>query len=345
MTGIPQKKFGTSDRGISFVPEWSRHASCWMAWTFPRYWRRTETEVKRQLRTVIKTISEFEQVRLLVPHELLGDAERQNFGPNVEIVEAMPTDLWMRDIGPTFAFRDQQLVAVDWNFRDWDGPRTKSEAKITRLTELIAVLSGAERLIAPFVAEGGAILVHEKGTILTTKSCLLQRNRNVSEHRLGFEFRRLGAASVIWLEGDGDEPITTGHIDGYVALASEKQVLVEISDPLDPGAPRHREDDIATLRSQLGHHVEIVAMLPPRRSLLKEQSATFAPCYLNAYLANGAVITGKFGDPERDELAYAALCNAFPGRQIVMLNIDAISARGGGVRCLTQPVPAFPGLV
>jgi agmatine deiminase len=96
---------------------------------------------------------------------------------------------------------------------------------------------------------------------------------------------------------------------------------------------------------QLGHQVEVVAMLPPRRRFRKKQGATFAPCYLNAYLANGAVITGKFGDPERDGLAYATLCKAFPGRQIVMLNINAIAAQGGGVRCLTQPVPACAGLV
>ena len=59
----------------------------------------------------------------------------------------------------------------------------------------------------------------------------------------------------------------------------------------------------------------------------------------NAYVANGAVIAARFGDPERDEAARQALAKAFSRREIVMLRIDNIANGGGGVHCLTQPVP------
>ena len=73
--------------------------------------------------------------------------------------------------------------------------------------------------------------------------------------------------------------------------------------------------------------------------LQKYKSNYFAACYLNAYIANGAVIGARFGDAERDEAACKALARAFPRREIIMLRIDAIANAGGGVHCLTQGMP------
>lgn len=66
---------------------------------------------------------------------------------------------------------------------------------------------------------------------------------------------------------------------------------------------------------------------------------TFAPAYLNAYVANDAVVGARFGDLQRDAAARSALAKAFPGREIVMLKIDQIADGGGGIHCLTQPMP------
>ena len=63
------------------------------------------------------------------------------------------------------------------------------------------------------------------------------------------------------------------------------------------------------------------------------------PSYVNAYLANGAVITASFGDVQRDEEAQQAFERAFPDRTVKMLRIDHIAAGGGGIHCLTQPHP------
>ena len=45
------------------------------------------------------------------------------------------------------------------------------------------------------------------------------------------------------------------------------------------------------------------------------------------------------GDLLKDALVQEKLAYAFPGREIVALKIDAISAGGGGVHCLTQSMP------
>ena len=103
-----------------------------------------------------------------------------------------------------------------------------------------------------------------------------------------------------------------------------------------------RQSDINALRGQLeakGIKLAVNLILPPRDRYLRFSNDTFAPWHLNACIANGAVITGRFGDPERDEAACRALPQAFPTRTIRMLRIDHIASGGGCVHCLTQEVP------
>jgi len=64
--------------------------------------------------------------------------------------------------------------------------------------------------------------------------------------------------------------------------------------------------------------------------------------HLNAYVANGAVIAARSGNRKRDAAAMKALGRAFPGRKVVMMRIDCLYQGGGGIHCLTQPMPACP---
>jgi agmatine deiminase len=108
--------------------------------------------------------------------------------------------------------------------------------------------------------------------------------------------------------------------------------------------PLWREHDIALLEgagNADGRELKVVRIKAPRLRYWKGDPESFAACYVNAYVANGAVIGACFGDDERDEAARRALAKAFPGRKTVMLRIDAIANGGGGVHCLTQPVPSL----
>ena len=155
-----------------------------------------------------------------------------------------------------------------------------------------------------------------------------------------------GVCSVIWLKGDSSEPVTNGHIDGYAMFAAPGALLVETMDDDDLEPPRWRQHDIATLENSIdaaGRKLRIEHVRAPRRQFWTGDPKTFAPCYLNAYVANGAVITACFGDDECDEAARNALAKAFPGRSVLMLRIDNIADGGGGVHCLTQPMPKLIG--
>ena len=318
----------------------------------------TINKVKCELSEVIQTIAVYEPVRLLVPRgRALREALREFAAcRNVTVIEAPVDDFWMRDIMPSFALRGhaaaQEVIAIDWNFNGWGGTADRPLRAGDQLGKAAASVFGVPRVSVRIVADGGALVTDGCGTMITTRSCLLNPNRNplrrgVDRQRMiEAELGKLGIRKVIWLEGDSCEPITSGHTDGYVLCAPGRVVLVEAFNDKDVEPPLWREHDIALLentRDADGRGLKVVRVLAPRRHYWNGDAETFAPCYLNAYVANGALISAGFGDPERDEAARKALITAFPGREIVMLNINHIANGGGGVHCLTQPMVKVRG--
>jgi agmatine deiminase len=322
-----------------------------MAWAVHQEWGARADAVKRELREIIVTIAQFEPVRLLVPPDQLDDAQHQSFGPNIEIIEAPVDDIWMRDIAPTFARSESGLVAIDWNFNGWGSSSARPARPGDRLAGLIASDFGIPTVSASFIADSGAIATDGDGTVITTKSCLLNPNRNPIFGRTERQrmdsieqgFIALGIRNVIWLEGDAAEPITSGHTDGYVLFTEPGKLLMEGLDPIPEPPNGSRQADIDLLKKSLdvqGRPLTVRTVLPPRQKYLRSFSQrTFAPCYLNAYLANGAVVTAQFGDSERDEAALESLQRSFPTRKIRMLRIDHIASGGGGIHCVTQQMP------
>jgi agmatine deiminase len=318
-----------------------------------RDWADTK-KVKGELSRVVQIIACYEPVRVLASRGPMLREARREFGSctNITVMEGPVDDIWMRDIAPTFALRDgdegQEIVAIDWNFNGWGGTGVRHKRPGDQLAKTAAGIFSVPGISVPFVAEGGAFITDGRGTVITTQSCLLNPNRNPlrsghdRQRMIEGELGKLGANKVIWLEGDPSERITSGHVDGYVMVAPDSVVLVETVDDEDNEPSQWREHDISLLENAhnaLGHKVEIRRVLAPRKRYWKGDPETFAPCYLNAYVANGAMIGAKFGDTERDEAAQQAFEAAFPRCKVILLPIDHIADGGGCVHCLTQPMP------
>ena len=61
--------------------------------------------------------------------------------------------------------------------------------------------------------------------------------------------------------------------------------------------------------------------------------------YINHYVCNGGVICPSFAD-QRDEAAQEKLSDAYPGRDVRMVDARALFAMGGGIHCITQQQPS-----
>lgn len=274
--------------------------------------------------------------------QLLGASSPANAA--ITLVEANLDDLWIRDTGPTFVRNSMgQKAAVDFNFNGWgDRQEHRQDAKVAAL---VARQAGVERLATELVTEGGCIEVDGQGTAIITESCVLNDNRNPKMSKAQFEallMPLLGLSKIIWLPGIKGNDITDGHTDFYARFA-RPGVVVAGYDP-DPASFDHAitQRHLALLKSATdaqGKKLEVIVLEGPQTVRKAFDSKDFAGGYIGFYVCNGAVIGQEFGDAQADTAARLALQKAFPGREVVQINMDGVAAGGGSIHCATQQEP------
>ncbi|MEL6476968.1 MAG: agmatine deiminase family protein [Pseudomonadota bacterium] len=71
----------------------------------------------------------------------------------------------------------------------------------------------------------------------------------------------------------------------------------------------------------------------------RSEDPDFFTSYANFYVGNGAVYSPHFGDDRADACAEATLAALFPGREVIMLDLNRIYENSGGIHCITQQEP------
>lgn len=303
-------------------------------------------DVQRNLAELARTIAKYEPVSMLVRPRERALAQGLVQGANVTLVEAALDDLWMRDTGPTFVLnktRPGERGGVQFNFNGWGNKQAHSQD--AKVAALVADRAGVPLLRTSLVMEGGCIEVDGQGTAIVTESCVLNKNRNPGVTKAAFEAelkRVLGLTHIIWLPGIKGRDITDGHTDFYARFASPGVVLAGL-DP-DPQSYDHAVTlaHLEVLRGAVdarGKKLEVVVLEAPGTFSKKYDATTFAAGYIGFYVCNGAVIGQTFGDAKADSAAKKRLQQAFPGRVVEQLRMDAIAAGGGSVHCATQQEP------
>jgi len=303
---------------------------------------------------VIAAITRFEPVHVNVPNgnyrRIVSETLRTRGVPmrRIRFHEIRTNECWTRDHGPAFVLRTRrgrtEAAIVDWGFNAWGGKYPAYDdddavpMKVARELELPVFAPG-------IVMEGGAVDFNGAGSILTTTSCLLNKNRN--PHLSKAEIERYlcdyyGQQQVLWLgEGiEGDD--TDGHIDDIARFVSPGRVVCA-REP-DPRSPNHEplEDCRARLlaaRDAAGRALEVIDL--PMPAAVLADGAPLPASYANFYVANGAVLVPTFGCPA-DEVACSTLRDCFPGRRVVPVDCRVLIAGLGALHCMTQQVPAVP---
>ena len=173
---------------------------------------------------------------------------------------------WCRDHGPIFLTReiDPKLAVVDWDYNAWGNkypPFDLDEVVPTRIAEILNVPVFYPRMIL----EGGSIDVNGKGALLTTESCLLNKNRNPDLTREQIEQRLrdfLGVREILWL-GDGiagDD--TDGHIDDLARFVSERTIVTVVEENRDDENYEPLQKNLARLRKM---KIDIVTLPMPKK--------------------------------------------------------------------------------
>lgn len=330
-----------ADHGFAMPAEWMPHARCWMMWPTRRELWDDFAATKRNTVAVARAIRLFEPVTVMVRPEQAAEA-RALLGAAIDILEIPIDDSWARDVGPCFLVDGRGgLAGADFRFNAWGGKYAGYEND-NLVAGRVLEAAGAGRFASSLVAEGGGITVDGEGTVITTESCFPNANRNADWSRAEIEAelkRALGARKVIWIPGNPDERETDGHVDGIAAFVRPGVVLVEVTD--DPDQPHHAvmQENLKALRAATdakGRALEIVVIKDAAEA--ESDCWRFCRSYVNAYIANGAVVMPCYGI-DADRAAMETFQRVYPERKIVPVAIDDIAVGGGGIHCITQQQP------
>jgi len=312
-----------------------------------------------------EALHEHETVHIIVADEqgrdhLFHQVAHYGLDSNNIDVHVIPTDdVWSRDNAPIFVVNaNGELAATDWNFNGWGGryPFEKDRRVPARIAELLSIPLFA----APITLEGGGIEVNGRGTLLATRTSIINPNRNPGQSQEDIEQALkayLGLQHIIWLSGApadfcdsiGDD--TDFHIDGAARFVDESTVLYtwtdDETDPVYPYLTQHREE----LREATTESEKALTLVPlpiPECGLFSTVNPTTAApfeaapavaIYANYYVANGVVLVPVYGSA-RDAVAKSIIAEHFPGRKIIGIPAQVLAELGGMMHCVTQQQPA-----
>jgi agmatine deiminase len=337
--------------GYYFPPEWHPHVATWI--TFPHNdhsWQEEKLQdMYPEYFQLIKAISLGEKVNINVHNVALKEfieGQLPIYGINANQINChtRPTnDAWCRDHGPAFLIHqhnDSRMI-VDWDYNAWGGkyPPFDDDNKIP--------IQIAQSLGLPFaqpkiIMEGGSVEFNGAGTVLTSRSCLLNANRNPHLNQGQIEeylMEYYGVDQVLWVSDGivGDD--TDGHIDDTVRFVNSDTVIAMVE-------PRKYDDNHAVLGKNLselsqmrlisGKQLNIVELPMPDPVIIDKFRAPGS--YANFYITNAGVLVPTFDCPQ-DEIALNLLGQLFTDRPVTGLSAKKIIWGQGSFHCLTQQEP------
>jgi agmatine deiminase len=336
------------NEGYFFPAEWSTHRATWL--TLPlndESWPGMMNTVYEAFFNFIHILSLGEIVAINVQNEIMAGFVRDmavnyRIDPDrIEIYLHPTNDCWARDHGPAFLKdRNGRKILINWKFNAWGNKYAYD------LDDLIPAQIG-KALDLPvvnvdMVMEGGAVEFNGAGTLLTTRQCLLNPNRNPHLSADEIETRLMnyyGVEQVLWLEEGiaGDD--TDGHIDDIARFVNQDTVVTMIE--------KNKTDAnympllvnrklLSEFRLADGKQLNVVEIpMPPPVCFQNER---LPASYANFYITNRHVVVPVF-ETDADVLAIDILAKCFPSREVIGIDSRVLIHGFGSFHCLCQQEP------
>lgn len=329
--------------------EWELHQSVWLAWPSHReLWESGLEAAREEHASLVVAIADVredgrhgEEPHILVrTDEDRRSCEQAVAGTGAVLHRAPYGDIWLRDTAPIFAFGTHGAVANLFRFNGWGG-KYELEGD-TSVAPFVASLTEATMVRHDWVLEGGAVELDGDGTVLTTRSCLLNPNRNGSINEATAEAKlrdMLGVRKVIWLTEGLKNDHTDGHIDTLARFVSPGRVLcMRPNGEDDPNGEvlRQIRDELSAATDARGRSLEIATLPSPGQ--IEQEGELLPASYVNYYVGNSTVVVPTYG-VDADSEAVEAIARCFPDRRVVGSPARTILGGGGAFHCITQQVP------
>ncbi len=339
------------EQGYFFPAEFAPHAATWLSWPHKEAsWPGKIETIYPVYAQFIKLVAEGEKVNINVVNEAMKQkaiAHLKNVDAsfsNIEFLIHPTNDAWCRDHGPAFLINDQaeqRKIIVDWGYNAWGNKYPPFDLD-DNIPTLVAQHYQIPVVYPGIVMEGGSVEFNGKGTVLTTTSCLLNKNRNPQLNQSKIEKylqQYYGVENILWL-GDGivgDD--TDGHIDDLTRFVNEDTVVTVIE--------HNKKDEnylplvenfklLQKLKLESGKSINIVELPMPAPKVYEDMRLPAS--YANFYISNKYIIVPTFQD-QHDEKALEILQGCFKDRKVVGLDSLDLIWGLGSFHCLSQQEP------
>jgi len=335
-----------SKKQITLPAEWAEQQFVQLTWPHAGTdWANMLDEVNVCFVNIAKEILKRENLLIVCAdtdevEKLLGDIDLSR----VTFVEMPTNDTWARDHGGITVFEDGKPVVYDFTFNGWGMKFAANyDNLITRNLYMAGIFGDyGHRNCFDFILEGGSIESDGEGTVLTTAECLLSYNRNnLSEEDIETKLKEyFGLKQVLWLEHGylaGDD--TDSHVDTLARLCDRSTIAyVKCDDEQDEHflELKKMKKELRQFKTSDGRYFRLIPL--PMADEVYFEDERLPATYANFLIINGAVLMPTYNSP-KDEMAKQQLQKAFPDRDIVGINCNALIKQHGSLHCVTMQYP------
>ena len=340
---------------IRFPAEWEPQSAVVIAWPHHSGDFTNLSAVEDSYHFIATNISRFQPLIIIC-----RDGEHQQHIQNqlpdtqqIHFIQADYNDIWVRDtvfLSMEWQHPKAKLQLLNFRFNGW-GNKYPHDADDALNLALFAhpIFKGHPNATVDLALEGGSVESDGQGTLLTTKNCLFNPNRNphLSQQAIASQLQNyLGAKRILWVEQDnlaGDD--TDAHIDTLARfLDSNTIAYCSCDDQEDPHykSLKNMEAQLQAFTTESGEPYRLVA-LPLPKPVFDEHGQRLPANYANFLFINGAVLVPVYDDA-MDAVALERLSEFFPEHEIIATPCRPLVHQYGSLHCASMQIPAFVGL-
>lgn len=332
--------------GYYFPAEWARHESTWLSYPHnENSWPGKIETIFPNYNLFIKEVSKGEIVNIIVLDSSMKervDRELREIGVDmnrIQFHEFKTNDAWTRDHGGAVLLNKdgKSRAIVDWEFNAW-GSKYPYELD-NKVPELMAEHLDLKLFKPGVVMEGGGVEFNGEGSLITTKSCLLNENRNPELNQAEIEEKLIdyyGVDNIIWLEEGVEGDDTDGHIDDITRFVNKDTVITMVEESksdINYNLLKTNLDILKKARLENGKQLNVVEILMPEPVVWDGERLPAS--YANFYISNEAVIVPVFNS-KYDNKAIYTLEEYFKDRKVIGIDSVDIIWGLGSFHCLSQ---------
>ncbi|WP_324172215.1 agmatine deiminase family protein [Sulfurimonas sp.] len=298
-------------------------------------WIECLDEAQNTFINIINSIIKYQKC-LVICGNLRAVKEFFDKNDNLFFVEYESNDTWARDCSALSIKDSNEVKLLNFTFNAW-GEKFEFE-KDNLLSRDIKKYYKAQMQTIDFVLEGGAIESNGDGLILTTSTCMLNKNRNpkMSKNEITKKLKNeFGASEILYLNHGylaGDD--TDSHVDTLARFVDAKTIMyVKCEDEVDEHFEelKKMEDELKEFASRL--KLNLIAL--PMTDAIYEDSKRLPATYANFLFVNGAVLVPTYG-VKQDVEALDIFKNTFKNREIIGINCSTLIKQHGSLHCVTM---------